>query len=173
MIELGGLLELATKLGEAALVQHESDRNALEKAAVIVEKRAKAKIGEYQDQAGPFVGWAELAESTLNGGYANGFRYPGKIELGYATEDEHNPLLRTGAMRDSIEHVVADGEAQVGSNSDIAVYQELGTEKIPPRSFLGGAAAESVDEIITIVGEHAVTALVGKGVHGGRMEIEK
>jgi phage gpG-like protein len=167
------LLELVAKLGEIALVQHEMEHKALEKAAVLVEKRAKKKIGEYQEQAGPFVGWAELSENTLHGGYANGFRYPGKIELGYATDEEHNPLLRTGDMRDSIEHVVADGEAQVGSNSDIAVYQELGTTTIPPRSFLGGAAVESLDEIITIVGEDAVAALIGKGVHGGKMLIEK
>lgn len=152
------LLELALKLGEIAVQQHEMGHHALEKAAKVVKKRARAKLGEYQDQAGPFVGWADLAESTKSDRVAQGF-----------PEDE--PLLRTGAMRDSIEQTVADGEAQVGSNSDIAVYQELGTERIPPRSFLGGAAAESVDEIIQIVGDHAVTALVGKGVHGGKMRI--
>src|SRR5262245_15225857 len=146
-------------MGEIALQQHEMDRHALEKAAKVVKKRAKAKLGEYQDEAGPFVGWADLADATKADRVSQGF-----------PEDE--PLLRTGAMRDSIEHTVADGEAQVGSNSDIAVYQELGTERIPPRSFLGGAAAESVDAIIGIVGDHAVTALVGKGVHGGKMLIE-
>lgn len=153
------LLELALKLGEIAVHQHEMEHHALEKAAKVVKKRAKAKLGEYQEAAGPFVGWAELAESTKADRVAQGF-----------PEDE--PLLRTGAMRDSIEHTVADGEAQVGSNSDIAVYQELGTERTPPRSFLGGAAAESVDTIIGIVGDLAVTALVGKGVHGGKMLIE-
>jgi HK97 gp10 family phage protein len=166
------LLELAAKFGEIELRQHEVEKHALENAAVVIEKCAKKKIGEYQDQAGPFAAWAELADSTLHGGFDElGRRFPGKIELGYATEDEHNPLLRTGEMRDSIQHTVSGNEAQVGSNSDIAVYQELGTEKIPPRSFLGGAAAEKLDEVLTIVGEHAVAALIGKGVHGGKMLI--
>lgn len=153
------LLELAAKLGEIALQQHEMGHHALEKAAVIVEKRAKEKIGEYQDEAGPFAGWAELADATKDD----------RVRQGYP-EDE--PLLRTGEMRDSIEHVVADGEAQVGSNDDKAVWQELGTEHIPPRSFLGGAAVEKLDDVITLVGEHAVASLVGKGVHGGKMLIE-
>lgn len=153
------LLELAAKLGEIALQQHEMEQLALEKAAKLVEKRAKEKIGEYQDQAGPFIAWPELAESTKADRARQGF-----------PEDE--PLLRTGEMRDSIEHTVGNGEAQVGSNSDIAVYQELGTQHIPPRSFLGGAVVDEMDRIIKIVGEDAVAALVGKGVHGGRLEIE-
>ena len=119
---------------------------------------AKEKIGEYQDEAGPFVAWAELAESTKADRTRQGF-----------PEDE--PLLRTGEMRDSIEHQVEVPVAQVGSNSDIAVYQELGTQHIPPRSFLGGAAVEKLDDIMKIVGEHAVAALVGEKVHEGRMLI--
>ena len=153
------LLELAAKLGEIALKQHEMEHHALETAAELVEKRAKDKIGEYQEQAGPFVGWADLAEFTKADRIAKGF-----------PEDE--PLLRTGAMRDSIEHIVGDGEAQVGSNSDIAVYQELGTAKIPPRSFLGGAAVETMPRIVELIGATAKAALVGKEVHSGRIEIE-
>ncbi len=153
------LLELAIKFGEIALVQHEMEHHALEKAAVLVEKRAKDKIGEYQNAAGPFAGWAELAESTKEDRVRQGF-----------TEDD--PGLRSGEMRDSIEHVVADGEAQVGSNDDKLVWFELGTSKQPPRSVLGGTAAESIEKIIEMVGESAVTALVGKGVHGGKMLIE-
>ncbi|QEH36502.1 hypothetical protein OJF2_50860 [Aquisphaera giovannonii] len=140
------LLELAAKLGEIALQQHEMEQHALEKAAKLVEKRAKEKIGEYQDQAGPFIAWPDLAESTKADRARQGF-----------PEDE--PLLRTGEMRDSIEHTVGNGEAQVGSNSDIAVYQELGTQHIPPRSFLGGAVVDEMDRIIKIVGEDAVAAL--------------
>jgi hypothetical protein len=37
-------------------------------------------------------------------------------------------------LRDSIEHTVkSDCEAEIGSNLDIAVYQELGTGTIPLR----------------------------------------
>ena len=159
MKEFSGLGAFALHLGEIALKQHEMERHALEKAAKVVETRAKAKIGEYQDQAGPFVGWAELAESTKADRSRQGF-----------PEDE--PLLRTGELRDSIEHVVIDNEAHVGSNSDIAVYQELGTKTIPPRSFLGGAAADEIEKIIAIVGESATAALAGEGVHNRRMSIK-
>ncbi len=153
------LTELALKLGEIALKQKEMEHHVLETAAKAVEQRAKAKIGEYQQEAGPFVGWAELAAFTKADRVAKGF-----------PEDE--PLLRTGKMRDSIEHQVDGNEAQVGSNSDIAVYQELGTAKIPPRSFLGGAAVEMMPRIIELIGESATAALVGKEVHNGRIEIE-
>ena len=153
------LLELVAKLGEVALEQHEMEKNALEKAAVIVEKRAKGKLGDYQDEAGPFIAWPELADFTKED----------RLRQGYT---ENDPGLRSGEMRDGIGHVVLDGEAQVGSNDDKMVWFELGTVKQPPRSALGGAAVESLDKIIGIVGDHVVTALVGKGVHGGKMLIE-
>lgn len=162
---------LALHLGKIALAQHEVEHRALEKCAKIVERRAKEKIGEYQEQTGPFIAWAPLAESTLYGGYANGHYFEGKVQLGYAPPD--NPLLREGDMRDSVEHMVVDSAAYVGSNSDIAVYQELGTEKIPPRSFLGGALADELPKVCEIVGTSIVAALVGDGVHGGRMAIEE
>jgi len=159
MKELHSFLELAVRLGEVVVAEHEADKHALNKVARMIEKRAKEKIGEYQDQAGPFVAWAELADATKEDRARQG--YP---------EDE--PLLRTGDMRDSIEHQVEDNVAQIGSNSDIAVYQELGTSKIPPRSFLAGAAVEKLEKIKQIVGESAYAALIGKGVHNGSMEIE-
>ncbi len=117
MKEFPSLAHLALHLAEMAVAQHEMERHALEKVGQIVEKRAKEKIGEYQEQAGPFQEWQQLADSTLYGGVdENGRRFPGKIELGYATESDHNPLLRTGDMRDSIQHQVDESEVQVGSN---------------------------------------------------------
>ena len=85
---------------------------------------------------------------------------------------EDDPLLRTGEFRDSIEHTVQDSVAQVGSNNDVAVYQELGTNRIPPRSFLGGAMAEKLGDVKQIIGESAVAALVGEHVFNRKMEIE-
>ena len=155
----GSLTQLALHLGKVALAQHEMEKSALERCAKLVEKCAKEKVGEYQPEAGPFAAWAALADSTVSDRERKG--YPG---------DE--PLLRTGALRDSIGHTVQDSVAQVGSNSDIAVYQELGTRHMPPRSFLGGAAAEKLDDIKRIVGEDAVAALVGEKVFNRRMGIE-
>ena len=159
MIELEGFLEMAAKVGEIALAQHEMEHHALEMAAKLVEKRAKEKVGEYQEQAGPFIAWPELAESTK----------ADRLRLGY-TEDD--PGLRSGEMRDSIEHQVHTPEAHVGSNDDKLVWFELGTSKQPPRSVLGGATVEKLPRILEIVGESAVAALVGKGVHEGRMLLE-
>jgi hypothetical protein len=160
MTDFSSFGELALHLGEMELLQHEADHNALERCAELIEKRAKEKIGEYQEQAGPFIAWAELADATKADREHQGF-------------PENEPLLRKGELRDSIEHIVIDDEAHVGSNSDVAVFQELGTAKMPPRSFLGGAAVEKLPRILGIVGGHAVAALVGQGVHGGRIEIGK
>lgn len=159
MKEFHSLTDLARHLGEVALSQHEMEHAALESAAVMVERRAKEKIGEYQQEAGPFIAWPELADSTKADRTRHGF-----------AEDE--PLLRTGELRDSIEHTVADGVAQVGSNSDKAVWQELGTKYMPPRSFLGGAVVDKLDDIMKTIGEQAVASLVGKGVFGGKMTIK-
>lgn len=151
---------LAAQLAAVSVAQRKMEHEALEKAAKVVKKRAKAKIGKYQDEAPPFAGWAELADSTKTD----------RVQQGYA---ENEPLLRTGEMRDSIEHKVIGNEAHVGSNNDKAVWQELGTENIPPRSFLGGAAAEETPKIVGIIGESAVLSLVGEGVFKRKLSIKE
>lgn len=118
---------------------------ASESGAVLVERTAKAKIGEYQAAVGPFPEWAPLAESTLADKQRKGF-----AELGH-----DNPLLRTGDMRDSITHHATAQGFIVGSDSEVAGYQEFGTRTIPPRPFLGPAIFEA---------EPAVAAIVGNGI---------
>ena len=154
------LLELAAKLGEIEIAQHVMERHALEKAAVIVEKRAKEKVGTYQEQAGPFVAWPELADATKDDRLHKGFT-------------ENDPGLRTGEMRDSIEHTVLDGEAHVGSDDDKLVYFELGTIHQPPRSVLGGAVVDEIDRIMETIGAEAVASLVGEKVFNRKMLIER
>jgi hypothetical protein len=95
---------------------------------------------------------APLAESTIRDKAAHGYKTPA-------------PLLRSGEMRDSIEYVVHGDEGCVGSNSDVAVFQELGTSRIPPRSFLVSAAISSEDKIHRMAGASAVAALSGYGRH--------
>ena len=153
MKQFGNLGAFAEHLLKAALAEEIAIREGLSKAAKVVEKEAKAEIGDYQGQDGPFVAWADLADATKADRVRQGF-----------PEDE--PLLRTGDLRDSIGTAMSpDGlEAQIGSNSDIAVYQELGTATIPPRSFLGGAMARKTDEVLAIVGASTATALVGDQV---------
>lgn len=135
-----------------------TNRSALEQAARVVEREAKAEIGKYQTQAGPFAGWAELAQSTKDDRVRKGF-------------SENEPGLRTGDMRDSIGHAVGRNEAVVGSNDDKLVWFELGTSKQPPRSVLGIAAVHKGPEVARILGQGAVKSLVGQGVFGGRLPI--
>ena len=50
-------------------------------------------------------------------------------------------------------------EAVVGSKSDIAFYQEVGTPTIPPRPFIGPAAFKNKEKICQLLGEAVVHAL--------------
>ena len=135
----------AVQGSEIVIALHEG----LEKAAQIVEDEAKSEIGTYQGGVGGiFAGWQELADSTKADRVAQGF-------------PENEPLLRTGEMRDSIDHSVEGLTALVGSDSDIALWQELGTDKIPPRSFLGGAAFRKQDEVAEIIGDAGFAVLAG------------
>lgn len=134
---------------------------AMERACQVVEHEAREEIGSYQGAAAPFPAWAELADSTKADRVRQGF-------------PENDPLLRTGEMRDSIGHsVVATGvgtvEGTVGSTSQIAVYQELGTDRIPPRSFLGGALMREEAVVVKILGDAAHWALTG-GKQSGQLE---
>ncbi len=122
-------------------------RHGLKHAAEIVEKQAKAEIGNYQQAIADFPAWAELAENTKEDRVSKGFT-------------ENDPLSRTGGLRDSITHEVEGLEAVIGSESPIALYQELGTATIPPRSFLGTALASKQSQVVKLIGEHAVGALI-------------
>lgn len=167
------LLGFAAHLAKLPALMLIEQHEGLEHAARVVEKAAKAKMGHYQETAGPFVGWAELADST-------------KEERAHQGYPENEPELRSGLLRDSIEHHAEDFEAEIGvpdkmvqhpyhpkpeNIGDIAVYQELGTDKLPPRSFLGGAGVESAHEVVEILGSGVVAALVGERVFKKRIPV--
>jgi hypothetical protein len=115
------------------------EHQCLEEACVEIETRAKEKFGEYQAQAGPFAAWAPLSPFTIED----------RVAKGYTPDD---PLLRSGEERDKIEHKVKGNEGHVGSDSDILYWLELGTEKMPARSTLGGAAFEAEPKIRRDIG---------------------
>ena len=56
------------------------------------------------------------------------------------------PALRTGALRASIRQAAQADRAVIASTSPIAVYQELGTARLPPRPFLSTAAHAHADD---------------------------
>jgi len=153
--------ELSEFIGHVAslpLAIKERRKGDLDRAAKVIQDRAKAILGHYQEEGktGPFPPWAQLKQRTIEE----------KERLGYAPPD--NPLLREGDLRDSIEHtVVSTDEAAVGSNSIVAVAQELGTSRgIPPRSFLGAAAFQSIEKVGKIVGQGVFMELTGEQTSG-------
>ncbi len=132
------LLEFVGLLGVAAAELELGNRQALEHAGQVVEDAAKEAMGTYK------FGWPPLAPETV---------------AGKATGD--SPLLETGELRDSIGHTVVDAHTcDVGSNDPKAAYHELGTARIPPRSFLVAAAMDTEAEVVAVLGEGAVKALI-------------
>lgn len=122
-----------------------ADHCALDVAGQIVEDEAKRVIGTYD------YGWEQLAESTQD-------------QRGYLGYPDNEPLLRTGEMRDSIQHKASDTEVHIGSDNPKAEWQELGTRRIPPRSFLMGAAIHKAHEVVDAIGRTLVKHMEGEAV---------
>ena len=109
----------------------------------MVEKEAKTAIGTYR------YDWPRLEPETV---------------ARKAKGD--TPLLETGELRDSIEHIVGREGTEVvgyvGTNNPIAKYHELGTRTIPPRSFLGEAAMRQEHKIHEMM-ERTIAATFDRG----------
>lgn len=113
-----------------------------------IEETAKEEIGIYQPAYGPFDAWAPLAESTK----------ADRVRQGYS-EDE--PLLRSGELRDSIQSEVVGLAAIVGTKSEIGFWQEVGTEHIPPRPFIGPTYVRKLDPLMESIG-HVISQGLGR-----------
>jgi hypothetical protein len=156
--DLAGFRRILESLPErVTAAQHQGIARGVE----IIADEAKREIGHYQEAAGPFVEWAELADSTK----------ADRRRLGFP--DDY-PLLRSGELHDSIQHTASGDHGEAGSNSDTAVWQELGTHPagqllagsgadyhIPPRSFLGGAAFRMASRVVEQLAGRVIWALRG------------
>jgi phage gpG-like protein len=140
------LLEFVAQIPAIERDVHAAGPAIVERACQIVQKRAKANIGKEHEA------WPPLAASTIADKARSGFKTPA-------------PLLRTGELRDSIEYTVRGTEGCVGSDNPKAVWHELGTSRIPPRSFLVGAAIASGPRISRMAAAATVSALSGHGRH--------
>ncbi len=134
----------------------ERQKQALNFIGKHLADKSKETIGHLQKGAGDFPGWPELADSTKLD----------KEKKGYVFNDEYNPLYREGDLKDSIHHVVhvmnADqANLYVGSPLDIALYQEMGTSKIPARSFLGLTMFKQKEQIQFILGSFLFNWITG------------
>jgi HK97 gp10 family phage protein len=139
-------LGFAEKLVKLVVAEEFALHEGLKVVAKGIEKTAKKEIGHYQSAVGEFPAWAQLAESTERE----------KERLGY---NRNEPLLRTGDLRDSIQHEVEGFEAVIGSKSQVMVYHEFGTVKMPARPVIGPAAYRNKEKIKRILGEAAVIGL--------------
>lgn len=128
---------------------------ALSKAAAIVQSDAKARIGHYQAEAGPFPAWDPLTDATI----------ADKQRQGYGVPD---PLLRNGGMRDSIESAFRPDGFTVGSPDPVLLYQEEGTEgpnpgpdgwHVPPRPVLGPALFTNAEKVVDAATEEVAAWL--------------
>jgi phage gpG-like protein len=79
------------------------------------------------------------------------------------------PLLETGELRASIEWNAEGNEGYVGSDHDRAVWHELGTNKIPPRPFLMGAAMRMEPQIHAMAARAVMAVLAGRGLHSAEL----
>jgi len=140
------LVEFAAKLHMIESEMHEAGHAIVRKACELVCEEAKRVIGTYD------YGWPELKPETI----------ARKVR-------GDTPLIETGEMRASIEWNAEGNEGCVGSNDDKAVWQELGTSRIPPRSFLMGAAQHMEDKIHKMAAKAVVAVLSGSGLNSAEM----
>lgn len=133
------LVSFATLLTELVAMKA-AEHHALEETAVIVETEAKRVLGTYDYE------WPELAPYTK----------AQRLALGYT---ENDPGLRSGEMRDSIEHKVISTDAFIGSDDDHLVWFDIGTSKQPPRPVLLAAFNHKEDEVLDVIGRTVVAHL--------------
>jgi hypothetical protein len=132
--------------GAMPLAVEASKKAALTRAAKVIQKEAKRVIGTFD------YGWPPLADSTV------------------ARKGHDDPLIdyssgHPGALiRDTIDTKVIGSSAFIGSDSDVAAFNELGTSKAPPRSFLAGAAhAKGKEAAEECASELVYAGMIGRG----------
>lgn len=135
------LAQFAAKLLEAAIIMPAEEAEAMEKAAVMLEREAKRIIGS-----------SELAPDA-------------------AATIEHKgsdaPGVETGETRDSITHNSDRSEAYIGSNDERLKWLEFGTQKggsawggpNPPRPVLALTSIKHGDEAAEIVGRAVLASI--------------
>src|SRR6267378_3124937 len=143
-----GVYSILSFVAHLKAVEH--DMNALgpavvAKACEMVAEEARRVIGE------GYPYWPALAPSTL------------------ARKMMNTPLLETGELRASIEWNADGNQGYVGSNLDKAVWHELGTARIPPRSFLAGAAMAMEDKIHKMAARAVMAVMLGQGLASAEM----
>ena len=136
--------ELAARLEDAAADIPAALLAPTTEFVELAEHTAAKAIGTYE------FGWPPLADSTMDD----------RARQGYAPNE---PLLRTGELRSSIHSMAAitgiGADGLVYSPDKIALYQELGTDRIPPRSFLYASLVRTIPALGRLFGPVALRLL--------------
>jgi len=138
--------EAAEMMSRSAAACEMKLRETLFAFGELVAKTAKDKIGNEQDD------WPPLSDETIDD----------KEKRGYPTP---SPLLREGTLLDSIVAPALDEivalTLEVGSTDPVAVFQEMGTSRMPPRPFLSTAMIESLPFVEERLAADAAELLTG------------
>lgn len=139
------LAEFEAQLAAALAAVVPAIEIGLDKVGTLALTLAEHYPGTYQP------GWPQLADSTLKDKAAQGFPVP-------------SPLKRTGEMAASYRKELEPVELAVviGSADKVALFQEIGTSRIPPRPVLSLAMTNSLPYAADVFGKIAVDLLRGK-----------
>jgi hypothetical protein len=144
---------------------------AAERCVPELEAVVETVVGDAALRARSFIGVQQSEFLPLSSATVYGFHRPGygwilgKAERGFSGPD-YQPLLGdSGDMGDSIEAgLIAPLTGMVGSDSKIALYQEIGTPgadyPIPPRPVLAKGLLEAEVMIEPLCGEVAISLLM-------------
>ncbi|HEY1772425.1 MAG TPA: hypothetical protein VGH91_04455 [Gammaproteobacteria bacterium] len=146
--EFPSLTEFGLHLAEIAIAEDEFIHAGLDRAAALIEREAKREFGVYQPATGPFPAWPELADSTQQR----------REDMGYTPND---PLLASGATKETVSREVHGLDAVVGSTSDLMIYHEFGTSRMPARPVFGPAWFRNREAVGRLVAEGAVLGIIG------------
>jgi len=145
--EMMTLTEFANQLEASIATIKPRLEIGLDKVGTLAQTLAAEYPGHYQP------GWAPLAASTLRDKEKKGFPVP-------------SPLLRTGEMAGSYrKELVPEALAVVvGSPEKVALWQEMGTSRIPPRPVLSLAMRNAIPYAKEVFAGIAVAVLSGKAL---------
>jgi phage gpG-like protein len=109
---------------------------------------------------------AERAKASIRTS-ANGFNWP-KLQPETVKRKSRGdtPLLETGELLGSISYQVDGATGQVDSTSEKAVWHELGTKRIPPRSFLLASAVQELPHIKILTHSVVRSMMLGERLGG-------
>jgi hypothetical protein len=146
MKEFKSFAAFATHLQLLAIEGKVVKRGIVEAGAQEVQDTARGMIGFYHEDPK----WPELSPEYE----------AAKVRAGFEPDA---PLLRTGEMRDSINHIIStDGNsATIGSDDQKLVWHELGTDRMPPRPVMGPAGVHSAPRVVHMAAASAAAWVAG------------